>query len=495
MILKQHKDYLITYNNLLSQVSTEFNQSFASIASPTLSKQETVTYLYNNIQDYIVTKNKIKFPTKRLIQFIPRLIITFFKLIYISYKYRIDNIPANTVYFRSWLVPRSLNNGNYYDDYFRNLPLDLSNYENVLIGINSLDIKLLRKCDFVNSTIVNSNGLLSFKDILRVFYFYLKNGLIRARNNYFYNDTNITFLINKTLLNEYLCLNSFEAYLEYEKSKKLLKFNIKAYCYIFENQSWEKSACYVFKNTNVKVIAYQSSGFSPIFLNFYPTLQDSHNHPMPNIILTVGDYFTKYLNENGHFNIPIKTFGALRFEYKNDGLKYLVSLPNKKILNKILYAFSVHINFYNQIIADLIEIFKNTSIMVDLKLHPIYYNNFKFNIILPSNFKIIDQFNNSELSNNYDFILFNDSSYGIEAILCGVKSFQYNRNGNFLDNRFFYFNLWNPNIDYNDLINLRDELLTKNFNKDYDYIEASNYINSMYKPYTGNIDIFRQILL
>jgi hypothetical protein len=495
MILHEERDYLITYNNLLSELSKEFNQSFASIASPTLSKQETVSYLYNNIQEYIIKKNKLKFPLKRIIQFIPRLLYLFFKLIYISFKYRIKNIPANTVFFRSWLVPRSLNEGFYYDDYFRNLPLDLLQYEKTLIGINSTDLKLLKKCNFLNNSLVNSNGLLSFKDVFKVFNTYLKNGLLKANNVYLYKDIDITFLINRTLLIEYLCLNPFEAYLEFEKCKKLINFNIKAYCYIYENQSWEKAACYAYKNTNVKTIAYQSSGFSPIFLNFYPTLYDSHNHPMPNIILTVGDYFTKYLKENGNYLIPIKTFGALRFEYKNDGLKYLVSKPNTLILNRILYAFSVHINFYNEIIEDLIEIFQNTTINVDLKLHPIYYDSFKFNINLPSNFKIINQVNNDELCNYYDFILFNDSSFGIESILCGVKSFQYNRIGKFLDNRFFYFNLWNPNVDFNDLKILRDQLLSKNLNKYYNQEEASKYINKMYKPYIGNVDVFREILI
>ena len=68
------------YNNILSDAFTEFKNSFPAIASPTLSKQETVTLLHTSIKDNLNGEIKITFPWKSLFLFIPRVGIMFFKL-------------------------------------------------------------------------------------------------------------------------------------------------------------------------------------------------------------------------------------------------------------------------------------------------------------------------------------------------------------------------------------------------------------------------------
>ena len=48
-----NKDYLIEYNELLSRVALEHKGEFSALASPTLNKQETVTFLYRDVVNQI----------------------------------------------------------------------------------------------------------------------------------------------------------------------------------------------------------------------------------------------------------------------------------------------------------------------------------------------------------------------------------------------------------------------------------------------------------
>ena len=66
------------------------------------------------------------------------------------------------------------------------------------------------------------------------------------------------------------------------------------------------------RDRGIRLIGYQSSGFSPVFLNFFPTEKDEKQHPAPVIVLTVGYYFQRYLLEHGHYLVPVEPFAALR---------------------------------------------------------------------------------------------------------------------------------------------------------------------------------------
>ena len=98
-------------------------------------------------------------------------------------------------------------------------------------------------------------------------------------------------------------------------------------------------------------------------------------------------------------------------------------------------------------------------------------------IKLPTNFKFITNIDTDILKDSYDFILFNDNSFGIEALLQGVKSYQYDKNGLFLDDRFIYFDLWKTNYVLNDLITLRNSLIDGSYNKSFSIEDISIYIN------------------
>jgi hypothetical protein len=479
-------EYLVTYNNLISQVAFDFRGIFASIASPTLSKQETVSNLYELILQRITQDKILGFPWLSLVAFIPRLLIMFFNMSVTSLRFRVKSLPADAVYFRSWLEPRCVAGNMLIDEHFRNVPNDISEAENVVIALHPYDYSLLNDFKRIkkNGEFIVPIGLLSIVDIFSLMVDYIINGYLKTSKNYKFKSVDITNEINNSLMLDYLQLRSFTAFQEKFICRSLISFKIKAFIYVFENQSWEKVCCSILKKVGIRLIGIQGSGFSPIFLNFFPTKSDSELQDMPDMLLTVGDLFSKYLVEHGNYKIPIITFAAPRFPYPNNGEHYIITKPNKELLKRILYAFPVHCSQYTDILHDLIGVFKNTSIIVDLKIHPQYKKNKFFKISsLPNNFKVVDKVDTASLSAIYDLVLFNDNSFGIEAMIMGVKSFQYNRSGIFKDERLLYFDLWDTHIDFNKLCLIRDNILSGEFDKNINNENLSEYINIMYSPY------------
>jgi hypothetical protein len=489
------EEYLNDYNKILSLIAEERFRNFAAMAAPTFSKQETITNLYNNIKLTVSCGKKVGFPLVNFFLFLPRLFVNWYYVFFYSIRFKVKHIPTDAIYFRTWLVPRCFAGTTLSDDYFRELISDLGSTKNVVTGYTPLDRKILKNLNSVkirNSQII-SHGLLSCKDVFNLFFDYLFNALIQVKNKYYFKNIDITKHVNRSLLNDYLCLNSFEAYIEKYRCKKLLKFKIKSFVYVYENQSWEKVCCKILGESGVRLVGYQSSGFSKVFLNFFPTNIDVKFHQMPNILLTVGDNFSNYLKEYGFYNIPIETFAALRFSYPHQNNRYLISLPNLNIIGRILYAFPVQFEQYISIINDLIYVFKGSDVQVDLKLHPLYQLDYLNNTLqLPRNFKVVNEINIETLSNEYDFVLFNDNSFGIEALIKGVKSYQYSSDGSFKDDRFIYFNLWKVNYNLDDIFSLKEQILNKKYDKSFPVDDVSKYINSMYRPY--NKKAFNQFL-
>lgn len=492
-------DYHGEYNELLSDVASEFSDSFAAIASPTLSKQETVTFLFESIKKAEKSGAKTpNFPWYPLLAFPPRLILMFLKVLYASLRFRVTRLPEGVIYFRTWLVPRSISDGVIIDEYFRELPKNLSSSEKVVIGFSVLKFSMLKK--FAShpkgENQIISYGLLSIADVFKLFMEYMSTAFIRVKASYRLGGFEVTKFINQSLLIDYLALRSLGAYIEKYLCNKLVSHKIKAFVYVFENQSWEKAACSILRPKGVTSIGYQSSGFSPIFLNFFPTKNDSLHQPMPDILLTVGEYFRQYLLNQGHFRIPVVTFAALRFSYPKTNNTYIVSQPNERILQRVLYAFPVQLDQYSDIINDMIAVFANSEIHVDLKFHPLYSLNDIDGINnLPSNFKVISNIDMNLLNKTYDCVLFNDNSFGIEALLMGVKSYQYSRDGSFGDDRLIYFNLWRVNYKLDDIYKLRDAIESFSYQKKFDTDAVSDYINAMYCPYGPNsLDQFNEIL-
>ena len=90
----------------------------------------------------------------------------------------------------------------------------------------------------------------------------------------------------------------------------------------------------------------------------------------------------------------------------------------------------------------------------------------------------------NKLSQNYDITLFNDNSLGIESLIKGVKSFEYNVSSLFDETRLIYFKLYDfqlNKIQLNTIINQIDNLI---YDKMLNNKLLFNYINNLYLPYS-----------
>ena len=105
---------------------------------------------------------------------------------------------------------------------------------------------------------------------------------------------------------------------------------------------------------------------------------------------------------------------------------------------------------------------------------------------LPSNFKVWSQDNNKKLNLTYDIVLFNDNSFGIESLMMGVKSFEYEFGELYDENRLFDFDLYPYRLDKNGLINICARILNSTISKDLNKEYIHQYIESMYIVYNGN---------
>ena len=384
-----NNDFLIKYNELISAARYE-KDNFSFSASPTLNKQETISFLYKNI-----LLNKIDFKTLKLILmyilFIPRIIYHLYNLLVINYRFKISNLPLNHIYIRTWLVPKVFKNNKIEDDYFRNLIYDLEKDNEVVIGFSPLNYgkELIKFQKNKSKNFIIPIGLLDVSDIFKIMFNYVFSGKAKLSNEYFFNNKTVTKIINFSLSSDYFKFRSFQAYLDLEIAKKIKKYKPKSLLYIFENQAWEKSYLKVFKNTDTLKIGYQSSGFSFRFLNFFPSKIDFKKGLFPDKIITVGDHYTNILKKFGNFPVPLITFAALRFDYPVLNNKYIIEEPVKILHKKILYAFAVHTYQYPIIIKKLIKTFIKKDIKVVLKFHPLFDIK-KNKISLPNNFEILE---------------------------------------------------------------------------------------------------------
>jgi len=89
-------DFLVEYNELLSRVALEHKGEFSALASPTLNKQETVTFLYrdvvNQINGHTRKITKIN-PVRLRLEFIARLGLMIFRLVKTSLQFRVKTLP------------------------------------------------------------------------------------------------------------------------------------------------------------------------------------------------------------------------------------------------------------------------------------------------------------------------------------------------------------------------------------------------------------------
>ena len=484
-MLKNKKEFLVEYNNLISNIKKDHLLNYHANASPTLNKQETISFLYKSI-----LKNKLPKKSNKL-KFIIKFIYFFLFFILYNFFYRNKLIKSNfkdLTLLRTWLVKKSINKNNIIDEYFGELN---SFYKERKIQTLTIFYplkfdKLIFKFNKINKNdnYILSLDLLNIYDIFYLFFRYFFSRRLKIKKTYKFKGKIINKNLNFCIKNDFYEFHSFQYFIEDIISRKLNTMNFKKIIYVFENQSWEKIFNKNLKSTNT--IGYQSSGFSLKFLNFFPSSIDSKIDSYPNKIFTVGDIFTKFLLEYGNYKIPIETSCALRFKYEHLNNKFIVNNYKSKYFKRILYCFSVNLADYSKICYYLSKVFSNSTIEVVLKIHPLYDPNVINEFKMPSNFSLYDHSKHNDLSNTFDFALFNDNSFGIESLIMGLKSYELCVDDIYEDSRLFYFDEYKYKINILDLEVLKNSLERNSLNKSFNIKNIENYLSKLYRPTTLN---------
>lgn len=476
------------YNSMLSRAFGAARGKFAAVASPTLNKQETITFLYERVLAELEAAGSAQplasgFALR--LEFFARLALKFLSVLVCSLRFRVRALPSGAVYVRTWLVPRSFGNGEIVDDYFRRLLPDLRASGPLVVAFQPMRVAdyflgfggRKHPADFVISP-----GLLRTGDVRRLFSDYVRTARVRLAGPQQFRGRNVTETINRSLDLDYFKLRSFQAYLDRYVTERLTAFAPKAFVYVFENQGWEKACLGALANTGTKAIGYQSSGFSDRFLNFFPSNQDASQQRYPAVILTVGELFARVMLERGCYPVPVEPFAATRFDYPVSNGRYEVSAPRPEVLKRILYALAVHSYQYPRIIRELTESFGGSEVEVVLKFHPVYGDRHK-SLSLPSNFKVWSP-EREPIRDRYDAVLFNDNSYGFESLLQGVKAFEYRCEAVYDETRLYDFDIYDCVLDRSRLDALRDSIVGGTFEKTYPVDRVEEYLNAAFKPYS-----------
>lgn len=526
-------DFLVTYNELLAKVLVENFNSFKYQTSATINRLEAQTHFYEYVEKYIqiielldadsalcvmISKNDqiLYAPLKQRygvrisgnfkntnhikILFVLKFLFYFAIELSLSVIAKILFKPKNNYKYiiRTYFDFRCIDHksGAIRDDYFDRFLEDLKSVADVLVVFKLLNLRnwrnfrrFIRAKKDVGFDVCLLEYFLSPYELCKGFVSFIKSR-IRLKSPLIYKGHDISQLINLSMEEDYYNRRGLVVYIEYYIAKKILKLSPDRLFYPFENQTWEKVYPLAKKRGNFRtvIVGFQHTGFSYKLLNHFPTRIEKHLPIYPDIILTTGKIFKRLFIEHAHFPSVIKVGAALRHDKFVTNGKFTFKDPVNKVLGRIAYAFSSDIEKHFRIINLLLDVFEDTDITVYLKFHPLFDEKLllkRLNRHLPANFVPAANISWQDIYNSVDAILYDDNSLSIEGIFNGVKTYMLDEEEPIYNiERMFGFNEWKRSLDKNGLIELRQAILNKTFDKTYNVGNVRTYIREYFSEYS-----------
>ncbi len=199
--------------------------------------------------------------------------------------------------------------------------------------------------------------------------------------------------------------------------------------YPFENQPWEKMLCLAARErgAGIRLIGFQHAGVASLLLNYFPGKGETDIMPLPQQIITSGEYTRQLFAEGWDDKVELKNGGALRYEYMHQD-KPAPAAANRDI-KTILVAFTYSPNLTAEMLIALFDAFageKEAGIEFVLKFHPdvpLDYLNIKLPA-WPERFRVVDK-PVSELLKQADLLVYSSSTVGLETYLAGIPVIRY----------------------------------------------------------------------
>jgi len=217
-----------------------------------------------------------------------------------------------------------------------------------------------------------------------------------------------------------------EQALLYQKLFARLKkkgFDARAGLSTFENHNWERLWCAGAREQypNIKLAGYQHSTFSRMHTNQFISQGERGLIPLPDTILTNGEYYSQALEQGGYEPAMIKLAGAIRYEYLFTAEKKPQKAPGGK--PAVLVILSISQEETLEMLQTVRRAWESdTQLEVRLKFHPFlpYARLGKaIGFGLPSHFKVVDG-NLADLIAQSDAVVYTGSTACLEAMAAGV---------------------------------------------------------------------------
>jgi hypothetical protein len=348
-----------------------------------------------------------------------------------------NNSKNDFILIHTWVDQRCFTEGDYFQDsYFGTLARYITKKgENVVI-VPSIyytapymeTVKKLMNC---KENFLISSAHLKIADILAVSKSTLKKPV--KKNCPLFEKMNISDLIFSNRINDWKNTRLDSSLLLYYlvKNWKNQVLPIERFIYTHENHTWEKMYCMAFREffPEVNLVGYQHSTICKMDLCHSVSKYDREVVPFPDVVITNGKYFKRFLLNSGYDSQKLISGGALRYEYVID----LIMQPTLPIKNdeitgkkfKILVATSAYKNESIELLQYVLDIFGSFDLYeIILKFHPVMpYKEIAdamgIKTPLPKHFFIASQPVNVLLK-ECDVLLYKTTTICVEALATGV---------------------------------------------------------------------------
>lgn len=200
---------------------------------------------------------------------------------------------------------------------------------------------------------------------------------------------------------------------------------IKSFIYTFENHIWEKAYCLAFRRyyPSALLVGHQDANLSKMSLNFFVAKQEQTLVPLPDLVITNGQYSYDLLAGGGHDLARLRCGGALRYQHLVD----LAAEARRTVAAArpvVLVTTSMGVSLACELLWKTLQAFeRETWVRVVIKCHP----GLPFKALaaalglhrLPGHFDMSER-PVSELLRRSGVLVSMDSTTSLEALALGV---------------------------------------------------------------------------
>jgi hypothetical protein len=410
-------------NSLLNNISSENSYIVKEIKPPFDSFLRT-------FQDWTVMfLIKIWF----LFECLNRIILSKLYFRFIDSKDHVKSKDKEFCFVHTWIDQRSFDEKDRFSDSYFN---DLSEYlrkfgRRVLIVpyvLSNLSYRdALRKMKSSKEEFILPYFCIGFKEVLKVIWAVVKNKPTRKDYPSF-NRMDISNLIYGDQKNDWIGIRTPRDLILYYfvKGWKRKGIKIESFIHTYENNTWEKVYNIAFRKyyPETNIIGYQHSAIPKMLVNYFISSVEKEIIPLPDRIITNGEYPRKLFLESGYGSDLIVAGGAIRYSnlLKMIETKAISTYP-KKFGRTVLLTTSIILTDAAELTLKTVEALKNSDYTVILKTHPVMpYIKFSKYLgldALPNNFQLSNTIV-SELLKLSDVLIYSCTSTSVEALVMGV---------------------------------------------------------------------------